>query len=282
MLRRGLLLLGILSFACSPAKEDKPPIADCTNNCANPDPGGSSGGSGGSNGGSGGGGTGGSNAAGQGGGGTGGTASLVGVKIQGTVVLHNESSFQNPIVYTQAALVSGAPADVSLPPADNWLGSGEFTLNQVATGQSWLKAAPTALPESTLGGLLQLTVDPNNNPSIAVPVVDTALMATILGTLPGSPALAQDAAHALITFVDSNNIPISGIQVQASFAATKAYDSGPQFSDTETGSRGQVLLLNTLPSPGASVAYTTKDNKTGTVPLLLEQRVVTFATIIVP
>jgi hypothetical protein len=198
------------------------------------------------------------------------------------VVVHADTNFQNPTVYAQAALVSGAPSDVSLPPADNWLGNGTFTLNQVAAGESWLKATPTALSESTLGGLLQLKIDPNNNPSIDVPVVDTGVIATILGLLPGSPVLTETAAHAVIAFVTSTGTPAAGVQVTPSFGALKAYDSGPQFTDTETGSRGQALLLNAQPTTGSSVQFVTKTGDTGTVPLLLEGRVVTFVTVQIP
>lgn len=275
----GSLILGLICIACSPAKEEKPPIEDCTTNCANATPGGNSGGNSGTGGTAGSGGSGGSTGS-SGKGGTGGTTSSVGVKIQGFVVLHNESTFKNPILYSQTALITANPADVSLPPADNWLGSGEFSLYQVATGASWLKATPTALSESTLGGLLQITLDPSNNPSITVPVVDTALMATILGTLPGSPVLDQNAAHVLITFVDGNGTPTAGVQVKPSFAAIQAYDSGPEFSGTATGNRGQALLLNAQLTPGASVTYTANGGKTGTIPLLLEQRIVTFASAI--
>jgi hypothetical protein len=199
------------------------------------------------------------------------------------VVVHSDTTFASPSVYTQAALLSGAPADVSQPPVGNWLGSGTFTINLVASGESWLKAVPTALADVTLGGLLQLKLDPNALPSsVDIPVVDTGVIVTILGVLPGSPAITTDAAHAVVTFVTSAGVPLAGVKVKPTFGALTAYDSGPQFTDTETGSRGQAVLLNAQPSPGAALSYTTSTGKSGNVSLLLENRIVTFATVTVP
>jgi hypothetical protein len=100
--------------------------------------------------------------------------------------------------------------------------------------------------------------------------------------LPGSPAINTNAAHAVVTFVTSAGAPLAGVKVQSSFGAITAYDSGPQFTDTETGSRGQAVLLNAQPSPGATLSYTTSAGKSGNVPLLLESQVVTFVTVTVP
>ncbi|MCS6900893.1 MAG: hypothetical protein RMJ98_15015, partial [Myxococcales bacterium] len=252
---RRLACLFLVLSACSANKEEKPPISDCQENCASTViSGGNSAGGGGSAG-----------ATGQSGNPGSAGSSLTGVSLQGTVVVHSDTTFSNPSVYTQAALLSGAPADVNQPPVANWLGSGTFTLNQVASGASWLKAIPTALADVTLGGLLQLTLDPNALPTdLNLPVVDTGVITTILGLLPGSPTINTDAAHAVITFVSSAGAPLAGVKVQPSFGAIVAYDSGSQFNDTNTGSRGQALMLNAQSSPGASLTYTTSAGKSGT------------------
>jgi hypothetical protein len=272
MLRRGLVSLVLLLSACSADKEEKPPITECQVNCASNTVGGGSSGAGGVAGAGG-------NAGSAGKAGSAGNA-LTGVSLQGTVVVHSDTTFSGPSVYSQPALLSGAPADVTQPPVGNWLGNGTFTLNLVASGESWLKAAPTALADVVLGGLLQIKLDPNALPSsVDIPVVDTGVIVTILGLLPGSPVLTTDAAHAVVTFVSSAGAPLAGVKVQPSFGAITAYDNGPQFTDTETGSRGQAVLLNVQPSPGATLSYTTSTGKSGNVSLLLENHVVTFVTV---
>jgi hypothetical protein len=198
------------------------------------------------------------------------------------VMIHTDTTFQAPSLYPLSALLSASPADVTQPPADNWTGSGVFSLNLVASGKSWLKATPTALADTTLAGLQLVELDPAQPSTVDVPVVDTALLSTLLGTLPGSPALNQNAAHALLTFVSGAGTPEVGLKVEPSFGALRAYDNGPQFADTETGNRGQALLLNAAPVAGPTVTFTTQSGVTGTVPLLLEASTVTFVTVVLP
>lgn len=273
MLRpQALSLLLAPLVACSPSREEKPPIQDCVGDCVITTPGGGGGTSGAAGAGG---------AAGTGGGG-GAAGAVAGVQVQGTVVIHTDITFQNPPPYSFSALLSASPADVTQPPADNWTGTGFFSLSQVASGKSWIKATPTALADTTLGGILLVDLDPAQPSTVDVPVVDTALISTLLGTLPGSPALNQNAAHALLTFVSGAGTPEVGLKVEPSFGALRAYDNGPQFADTETGNRGQALLLNAAPVAGPTVTFTTQNGFTGMVPLLLEASTMTFVTVVLP
>jgi hypothetical protein len=212
--------------------------------------------------------------------GAGGSA-VKGVHATGSVQVFTNSAFTTTAVYGQAALVNATAFDPSQPISAMWDGSTSFTLQGVATGKAIFSATPTATSQDTLGGAVTVDVPVDGLDDVKVPVVDTGVISAILGTIQGSPVINPGAGHVILSFVDDQKNPLSNVTVTPSFPATTLYDDGPNYSDGQTRTRGVAALLNATPAAASTVAYKTKDGRTGSVNVLVSKAVVFFTTVVI-
>lgn len=265
-----------LAAACASTTEKQhAPLVDC-GDC--PGPTGATGGGkpnpfgGGGASGSGGGTSGASGA----GGGSGGA--VAGVTASGSVIEIITTDFQQSIPYTMTVDISASSANPNQPTTTTVFdGKQPFHVPNVKPGLVWLRTAPTAT--NALGAWALVSVD--GKAEVTLPVVERAVLVTILGTLPSQQPLGDANAHVAAVIVDAMGAPVVGATVTADVSATIVYDDGPGYADTQTHARGVVLLLNTgTPTKTTTLSITTKDGKAFKAdPLPIDKATVTLAKV---
>lgn len=272
-----LALAACLSSCSSDKDDDLPGISECQGiGCTS---GGTSTGGGGSSG-----------ASGQGG--SSGSTQTVGVTITGTVRQFTEPTFDTTktTVFTLGANISASPSG-TLPAVATALDTGTFSLDNVASGNSWILAQPSNSGQQTLAGRRDLTIKASGNGDIDAYVVDQSVFINILASLPTQTSLNTSAAHAVISFVDSQGAPVSGVSATSTVfdatntttAAIVVGDNGPDYGGTVSGVRGQILVLNFGATSSAKLTYQPSGStQATTIGIANAAATVTFLTIVVP
>lgn len=269
LLTSSLLAAMVFVAACSSDGGAKsPPLADCTGRCS-PSDGPTGEGAGGSSAGAGG-------SAGE----AGSAGSVVEpVTVTGVVEMASDSEFLTSTVYPSTATVSASPAaNPALPSSALWNGSGLFTLDNVAPGLVWLTAAPTSTTVFRGAQLIDVPAS-SGLADASVRVVPIEFIQSIFLQVPSLEPFDESAGHVVLRFVDSSGNPLQGVTVSSNFAAQITYDDGPGYGKSSTGGRGVALFLNAHAAVPSTIRWTTPAGDTGSLDMLVESQLVSFATL---
>ena len=138
--------------------------------------------------------------------------------------------------------------------------SGEGVVTETASGGSFrlegVRTDPVlwvgvgAFDESSTGLFMDTLqpIDATRAENVQLLVMRRALMEQLAQTFMASPELDPARGHAIVSFIDGQERPVSGIRITFPDPAEVlvGYDAGDIYSDQveETGTRGTVLLLN--------------------------------------